>query len=152
MDRFFGPVKAQLEPVWRSDKDGRWAGRTRSRSLSPSYLLPSHDMQLKHIEFHILVLSFSLHWAPRRRGREESTFGSRFGSTTLSDGMSSLRKTEKPRSGDDHVAFMLAEQALGRERRFGGVDKEVSGASEDHVDWEGRECVDRTFKSRRLSR
>ena len=90
-------------------------------------------MQLRHIEFHILVLSFSLHWAPRRRGREESTFGSRFGSTTLSDGMSSLRKTEKPRSGDDHVEFMLAEQALGRERGFGGVEKEVAGAAEDEA-------------------
>ena len=66
--------------------------------------------------------------------------------------MSSLRKTEKPRSGDDHVEFVCAEQALGRQRGFGGVDKEVPGAAEDDVDWEGRECVDRTFNSRRLSR
>ena len=89
----------------------------------------------------------SVYWAPRRRGREESTFGSRLGSTTLSDGMLSLRKTEKPRSEDDHVEFVLAEQALRGERGFGGV-----GAAEDDVDWEGQECVDRMFNSRRLRR
>ena len=36
----------------------------------------------------------SLHWATRRRGREESTFGSRFGSTTLSRRTLYLRRTE----------------------------------------------------------
>ena len=60
--------------------------------------------------------------------------------------MSSLRKT------GNHVEFVLAEQALERERGFGGVEKEVSGAAEDDVDWEGRECVDRTVNSGRLSR
>ena len=67
-------------------------------------------MQLEHVEFHILLLSLSLHRAPRRHGREESTFGSRLGSTTLSDGMLSLRKTERPKSEDDHIDFMCAEQ------------------------------------------
>ena len=47
--------------------------------------------------------------------------------------MLSLRKTEKPRSGDDHVEFVLAEQALGRERGFEGVEKEVAGAAEDEA-------------------
>ena len=35
---------------------------------------------------------------------------------------------------------------------FGGVEKEVPGASEDDVDWEGWECVDRMFNSRGLTR
>jgi len=42
-----------------------------------------------------------------------------------------LRRTERPRSGDDHVEFVPAEQALGRERDFGGVENEVAGAAED---------------------
>ena len=61
------------------------------------------------------------------------------------------RAFERPKN-NDHVEFVLAEQALGRERGFEGVDKEVSGAAEDDVDCEGRECVDRSFKSRWLSR
>ena len=86
-------------------------------------------MQLKHIEFHILVLSFSLHRAPRRRGREESR---------LVPGSKPYR-TERRTSGDDHVEFVRAEQALGYERVFGCVEKVVAGAAEDDVDWE--ECV-----------
>ena len=66
--------------------------------------------------------------------------------------MSSLRKTEKPRSGDDHVEFVLVKQALGREQGFGCVEKEGVGAAAVDVDWEGQECVDRMFNSRRLSR
>ena len=73
----------------------------------------------------------SLHWPPRRRGREESKFGSRLGSTTLSDRRLYLRRTERPGSGNDHVEFVCAEQALGGERGFGGVEKEVAGAAED---------------------
>ena len=73
----------------------------------------------------------SLHRAPRRRGHEESTFGSRLGSTTLSHRTLCLRRTERPKSGDDHVEFVCAEQALRRKRGFGGVKKEVAGAAED---------------------
>ena len=90
-------------------------------------------MQLKHIEFHMLVLSFSLHRGPRRRGHEESTFGSRLGSAALSHRTLYLRRTERPGSGHDHVEFVRAEQALGRERGFGGVEKEVAGAAEDEA-------------------
>ena len=118
----FGGVDIEEESGW-----------TRSTSLSPSYLLPRHDMQLKRIEFHILVRSFSLHWATRCRGREGSAFGSRLGSTTLSHRTLYLRRTEKPGSGNDHVQFVCAEQAIGRERGFGGVEKELMGAAEDEA-------------------
>ena len=91
-------------------------------------------MPLKHIEFHIFLLSFSIHRAPGRRGREETTFGSMFGSTTLSNRTLYLRRTERPKSGDDHVEFVRTEQALRRERGFGGVEKVVAGAAEDDVD------------------
>ena len=50
---------------------------------------------------------------------QRSTFGSRFGSTTLFDATLVLRRTERPKSGDDHVEFVLAEQALGRGLGFG---------------------------------
>ena len=90
-------------------------------------------MQLKHVEFRILVLSFSLYWALRRRGREEPTFGSRLGSTTLSHRTLYLRRTERPGSGNDHVQFVCAEQAIGRERGSGGVEKELVGAAEDEA-------------------
>ena len=50
-------------------------------------------MPLKHIEFHTLLLSFSIHQAPGRRRHEETTFSSRFGTTTLSDRTLNLRRT-----------------------------------------------------------
>ena len=81
-------------------------------------------MQLRHIEFHILVLSFSLYWAPRRRGREESAFGSRPGSTTLFDATLVFRRTERPESGALNGPW-------GHERGFGRAEKEVAGAAQD---------------------
>ena len=42
------------------------------------------------------------------------------------------RAFERPKNHDhDHVEFLLAEQALGRERGFGGVENEVVGAAQD---------------------
>ena len=97
------------------------------------------------------MLSFSIHGAPGRRGHEGITFGSSFGPTILSDGRLNLRRTERQKSGDDHVEFVHAEQALGRERGLRGVEKEGVSAAEDDVDWEGQECADRTFNSQKLS-
>jgi len=99
-----------------------------------------------HIEFRML-LSFSLHRAPRRRGREESTIGSRFGPTALSDGTLNFRRTERPRN---HVEFVRGEQALGRKRGHGGVEEKVAGAAENEESmsirkggsvWIGQEAV-----------
>jgi hypothetical protein len=59
-------------------------------------------------------LTFStLHRAPTGCGCEESTFRSRFGSTTLSRKTLNLRKTERLTGGEDHVGFVRAEPALG---------------------------------------
>ena len=48
-----------------------------------------------------------------------------------SDGTLNVRRTERLRSGDDHVEFVRAERALGHERGIGGVKKEVAGTAED---------------------
>ena len=37
----------------------------------------------------------------------------------------------KDQGGNDHVEFVRTEQALGGERGFGGVEKEVAGAAQD---------------------
>ena len=48
---------------------------------------------------------------------------------------------------------MLAEQPLGRERDFGGVEKEGVGAADDEsISTRKGGSVDRTFNSQRLSR
>jgi hypothetical protein len=74
-------------------------------------------VQLKHI------VIFLLHRVPRRHGREESAFGARFGSTTLSDGTSN-----RPRDVNEG---------------FGDIEKEVTGAAEDEesMSTEKEECV-----------
>ena len=112
-------------------------------------------MQLKHIEFPYSSY-LSLHRAPRCRRREESTFGARLGSTTLSHRTLYLRRTERPGSGNDHVEFVCAEQAFGRERGFGGVEKDIAGAAHDEesisTGKDGSVWIERTIPGRRLSR
>ena len=127
------------------EQDGPGLGRYRHHTCYQATTCNSNALSSTYSSY------LSLHWATRRRGREESKFGSRLGSTTLSDRRLYHRRTERPGSGNDHFEFVCAEQALGRERGFGGVEKEGVGAAKDDVDWEGQECVDRTF-SQRLSR
>ena len=74
------------------EEDGPGLGRYRHHACYQATTCNSNTLNSTH-SFYL-----SLHWATRRRGREESTFGSRLGSTTLSDGMLSLRKTERPKS------------------------------------------------------
>ena len=109
------------------EQDGRGQGRYRHHICYQATACNSNTLNSTYSSY------LSLHWAPRRRGCEESTFGSRLGSTTLSHRTLYLRRTERPKSGNDHVEFVRTEQALGRERGFGGVEKEVAGAAEDEA-------------------
>ena len=53
-------------------------------------------------------------------------FGSKFRPTTLSEGMLIILRTEKSTSGAGDVEFVHAGLALGHERGFGGVEKELA--------------------------
>ena len=107
------------------EEDGPGLGRYRRHTCYQATTCNSNSLNSTYSSY------LSLHWATRRRGREESMFGSRLGLTTLFDETLNLRRTERPRSGDDHVEFVCAEQALGRERGIGCVEKELAGAALD---------------------
>ena len=75
------------------EEDGPSLGRYRHHTCYQATTCNSNTLNSTYSVY------LSLHWATRRRGREESTFGSRFGPTTFSDGTLNLRRTERPGSG-----------------------------------------------------